>query len=489
MHNEARHPDEFGDVPEPARAAPLPPALESALAALRGEANRPSSRSRLYDAFAHGVADALKADLAEVLEYLPGRNSLLSRATASGGAGSELAACRVAPPGLLSGAGRAFLDATGSVVILEDLGASPDDSHDGALRRAGALRALAVRVPAPARGFGVIAAYFAHPPTFGHPELTFLRRASDALGAGLERLADREALSSWRARTHLLHAGADLLQLPAAPESLLAAAAEEAVCAPQDGRDTGDPPRPCHPMADWCFADALVSDARYPVLRRVAVVCAGAADPAATEAFSVPLTPRARHGAPRAVRTRRPELVERVDERFLRELYLPEEAERRLRETRPLSYACVPVVGRSRTHGVLAFLRCEAGANRPYDGEDLAALARYAEILAAALDRVGARPEEQEVAEAEDAVRSRLLLAAEDGHRPADLSLTRREEEILALIAGGAETREIRSRLGISERTVKGHKTQIRRKAGYNGRNDMALIARLRRLGWKPQNP
>jgi DNA-binding NarL/FixJ family response regulator len=55
--------------------------------------------------------------------------------------------------------------------------------------------------------------------------------------------------------------------------------------------------------------------------------------------------------------------------------------------------------------------------------------------------------------------------------------LTPRESEILALLAGGASTRQIAGRLVISEKTVKTHVQNILRKLGAASRLEAAAIA------------
>lgn len=55
--------------------------------------------------------------------------------------------------------------------------------------------------------------------------------------------------------------------------------------------------------------------------------------------------------------------------------------------------------------------------------------------------------------------------------------LTPREEEILRLIAAGADNLQISTRLGIAERTVKAHITSIFRKLEVNDRTNAAIIA------------
>jgi DNA-binding NarL/FixJ family response regulator len=55
--------------------------------------------------------------------------------------------------------------------------------------------------------------------------------------------------------------------------------------------------------------------------------------------------------------------------------------------------------------------------------------------------------------------------------------LSPREREILPLVAGGLDNREIGKKLFISEKTAKNYVTSIRKKLGLNNRTQIALLA------------
>ncbi|MBI3722237.1 MAG: response regulator transcription factor, partial [Fimbriimonas ginsengisoli] len=65
--------------------------------------------------------------------------------------------------------------------------------------------------------------------------------------------------------------------------------------------------------------------------------------------------------------------------------------------------------------------------------------------------------------------------AAAATHRP---SLTRRQSDILVLLAGGASNKEIARRLTLSEATVKLHVHRILRVLGGKNRTEAAHLAR-----------
>ncbi len=72
---------------------------------------------------------------------------------------------------------------------------------------------------------------------------------------------------------------------------------------------------------------------------------------------------------------------------------------------------------------------------------------------------------------------ARVLLDAQRAQRPAR-SLSAREEEVLRLVATGLANKQIARRLGISERTVKAHLTNVFQQLGVTDRTQAALWAK-----------
>jgi non-specific serine/threonine protein kinase len=60
--------------------------------------------------------------------------------------------------------------------------------------------------------------------------------------------------------------------------------------------------------------------------------------------------------------------------------------------------------------------------------------------------------------------------------------LTRREQEVAVLVAGGLTNRQISTELGISERTVGNHVARILRKLGLRSRAQIASWTTERQL-------
>jgi DNA-binding NarL/FixJ family response regulator len=76
-----------------------------------------------------------------------------------------------------------------------------------------------------------------------------------------------------------------------------------------------------------------------------------------------------------------------------------------------------------------------------------------------------------------DPTAARVLLDAQRAQQPAR-NLSRRETEVLGLVATGLANKQIARRLGISERTVKAHLTAVFQQLGVTDRTQAALWAK-----------
>lgn len=76
--------------------------------------------------------------------------------------------------------------------------------------------------------------------------------------------------------------------------------------------------------------------------------------------------------------------------------------------------------------------------------------------------------------------------ARHPAHMDSALAVTDREMEVLLAAARGERNKEIARRLGITERTVKAHLTNIYNKLGVDSR--AAAVAVAARQGWLPEN-
>ena len=73
--------------------------------------------------------------------------------------------------------------------------------------------------------------------------------------------------------------------------------------------------------------------------------------------------------------------------------------------------------------------------------------------------------------------RAAAALLADRRERPAGVALTAREREVLALVIEGLANKQIARRMGISEKTVKGHLTNLFQRIGVADRTQAALWA------------
>jgi DNA-binding NarL/FixJ family response regulator len=73
--------------------------------------------------------------------------------------------------------------------------------------------------------------------------------------------------------------------------------------------------------------------------------------------------------------------------------------------------------------------------------------------------------------------RAAAALLADRRERPAEVALTAREREVLGLVVEGLANKQIARRMGISEKTVKGHLTNLFQRIGVADRTQAALWA------------
>jgi DNA-binding NarL/FixJ family response regulator len=84
--------------------------------------------------------------------------------------------------------------------------------------------------------------------------------------------------------------------------------------------------------------------------------------------------------------------------------------------------------------------------------------------------------------EAPLAPRAAAELLADRATRPPTIDLTGREREVLALVIDGMANKQIARRLGISEKTVKGHLTNLFQRIGVADRTQAALWAERNKI-------
>ncbi len=164
-------------------------------------------------------------------------------------------------------------------------------------------------------------------------------------------------------------------------------------------------------LAEWCVVD--LADGRG-TLRRVA---AAHHDPArqslADALLEHPLTSDRAHIAWKALQTRRPALIEHIDEGVLAALARNGEHAALLQQLSPASALAVPLVARGEVLGVMLLVRGRTG--RPYQTADLPLAQELGRRAALALDNARLYHAEQQAARARERV---LGIVAHDLRSP-----------------------------------------------------------------------
>lgn len=429
----------------------------------------------LLESFAAVVGEALSADLVQILECNPEDGVFVLRA--GRGFPPEIYDQARVPGGLLSQGGRAVLDPYGRPVVIDDFSKPHDWADEDLVVVHGARSGVAVKIQKGDLDFGALCVFSSSPREYLPEEVDFMLRAATLLGGGLDRLQKSEAAVAWRSRAELLRSGTALLKVPATRDELLSAAVLTAV-----GGGAGG----ARPIADWCFADVLVSNGARPKFGRVAVDHAEGAEPHVKDSFSSPLSPTAPHGTPRAYATRQPELVGHTDGKFTRAIARDPAHRQALEDAKPVSYVCAPVVGKERFYGALGFLRVADGTAEPYYKEDLDACAEFAALIGSAIDSGLPWPDIEEARQAMRAHTNGQAVITS----PVEAALddpTTSERQVLELLATGMGPRAICRDLSIAESTYKTHRRHIREKLGLESYcQTMKIVTEAQRRGWLP---
>ena len=430
----------------------------------------------LFDTFVHSVAKVLSADLVQILQCIPHEAFFMLRS--GRGFDEDLNDHARVPGGLLSQAGRALLDPQGRPVVLEDFSRPHDWADDELILRYGAKSGVSVKIGNDTEDFGALGVFHRTPRAFPPEEVSFVAQAAALLAGGIGRIRRQETAVAWQSRAEFLRAGAVLARVAADQDALLRAAVLAAVGGGAGGSK---------PIADWCFADRLEPNGARPTFKRVAFDHAAGAPAHVEEAFSTPLDATAPHGAPRALATRRSELVDRVDEEFRAKISRDSTHRRALEDARPYSYICVPVIGRERFYGALGFLRVETGTPLPYTTADRDACEEFAALVGVAMDSGIASPD---IEEAREAVRFHNggVSGGAYGETPADAALetpTDTEQKVLERLAAGMSVEEVAEDLHLATNTIKTHRRHIREKLGLKPKSTiLKLVTEARRQGW-----
>ncbi len=81
-----------------------------------------------------------------------------------------------------------------------------------------------------------------------------------------------------------------------------------------------------------------------------------------------------------------------------------------------------------------------------------------------------------------------VLLSTRSERAPGDIELTPRERDVLSLVIDGYANKQIARRLGITEKTVKGHLTNLFQRIGVSDRTQAALWAERTGIFRQPES-
>lgn len=443
------------------------------LLALSGE-----DLSQLFEEACRLVADTLAVRYCKVLELMRDGDRLLLRA----GVGWDAGYVGSATVGthLESQAGYTLISSV--PVIVEDLRQEIRFKGAPLLHDHGVTSGVTATIHAANGSFGVLGAHTRERRVFAEHEVLFIEDVADLLGAAVERQRERDrSLESLTEQSERAEAAERRFEFLAGANALLSVSSIDHATALRNTVRLAVPA-----LADWCFVDFVEPGGD---LRRAAVGYAGRPSEPPRIAGELkrryPLDPNAPHGTPRVLRTGRSELIGEVDDALLQSVATDPEHLALLRRLAPRSYMCVPLRPHRGWSGAIGLVSSES--NRRYGAEDLVLAEGLAHCAALALDNAASHVPEVEMA------REIVRLSGATGVEAAVVgapagnaqSLTRRQLEVLGLMAEGKPARHIANRLHISEDTVRNHIRAI--KQALDAGSQLEAIAQARRLGVLPR--
>lgn len=433
---------------------------------------------QLFEKACSLVADTLAVRYCKVLELMPAGDQLLLRTGVGWNAGYVGRA--TVGTNLESQAGYTLISS--GPVIVEDLKREVRFKGAPLLHDHGVTSGVTVVIHADGGPFGVLGAHSSERRVFAEHEVLFLEDVADLLGAAVERRREQDrSLASLTEQSERAEAAERRFEFLAGANALLSVSSIDHATALRNTVRLAVPA-----LADWCFVDLVEPGGD---IRRAAVGYAGSPSepPRIAEELKrrYPLDPNASHGTPRVLRTGRSELIDEVEDPLLESVALDPEHLALLRRLAPRSYMCVPLRPRRGWSGAIGFVSSESG--RRYGAEDLVLAEGLAHCVALALDNAASHVPEVEMA------REIVRLSGVTGSEAAVVgtpagnaqNLTRRQLEVLGLMAEGKPARHIASRLHISEDTVRNHIRAI--KQALDAGSQLEAIAQARRLGVLPR--
>jgi len=433
---------------------------------------------QFFESVCQTVTETLSVEYCKVLELMPEGDRLLLRAGVGWGRGYVGRA--TVGTNLESQAGYTLISS--GPVIVDDLAKEIRFKGAPLLHDHGVVSGVTVAIRVGGHFFGVLGTHTSARRTFAEHEVLFLEEMGDLLGAAIERQREEEqSVQTAAEQFERAEAAERRFEFLAEANALLLASSTDYATTLWNTVRLAVPT-----LADWCFLDVVESGGE---ILRAAAGRAGGLSGGSPEAekslkHGYLIDPSLPHGTPRVLRTGRPEVHDDLDSATLEAVAADPEHLDFLLRIGARSYMCVPLRTRRGRTGAIGFAR---GGGGGYSDEDLACAEGLAHCTALALDNAAGHLPEVDMA------REIIRLSNAAGGEAAALSvpegeaqnLTRRQLEVLGLMAEGKSARHIGAELYISEDTVRNHIRAI--KHALDARSQLEVIARARRLGVLPR--
>ena len=413
-----------------------------------------------------------------VLDLMPEEDMLLLRAGVGwdgGCVGRETVGAN-----LESQAGHALISC--STTIVEHSKKEPRFEDPPLFQDHGVTSGVTVVIQAGGSSFGILGAHTRDKRVFAEHDILFLENVANLLGVAIgSRQKEDQLLKAASEQSDRVEAAELRFKLLAESSALLLASSTDYKTTLRNTVRLAVPE-----LADWCFVDIVEpgGDIRRVAMGHTGDASGSSADTSEELKWKHPMDPNLPHGLPKVLKTGRPELLNEFGDIVLSSIATDPEHLGFLRHLAPDSYMCVPLRTRRGVAGIVGFI--SSGSDRPYSAEDLTLAEGLAHCAALALDNAASHLPEIETARG--IVRLPSAAADEAGTVVAPdknlYDLTRRQLEVLGLMAEGKTARQIGNHLYIAEDTVRNHIRAV--KDALDASSQLEAIAQARKLGMLP---
>ena len=421
------------------------------------------------------IRGVLLVEYCEILELMPEGDSFLLRS----GAGWQEGYIGHAVVGINLDSQAGYTLVLGEPVMAEDVRSETRFGDTPLLEEHGVRSSVTTIIYRQGRIYGVLGAHMTQPRTFNEEEAGYLSSVAEILGAAMERnLSEEDVRIEALERTEQAEAAERRFRFLADANSVLATSSS------YTGAISCTARLAVPALADWCFVDVIGGeDGDETNIYRLAIArgeIAEAAEGLARDLqYYYPLNPEAPHDTPRVLRTGQSEIIVEVTDEVLQAIARNDKHLAVLRNLQPRSYMCVPLRVRRRLIGALGLVATKSG--RRYEEKDLFTAEGLAYCAALTIDHMlHTASETNTVQELVQIVKdSRTVIV--DAVQESVPELTTRQSEVLELISYGRTAKEMKSELGISETTVRGHIRSVLQALGAH--SQLEAVARARESG------